>query len=389
MLRCVPERLSLQAWAAIVGGAAWLARVSEANLILNGANLSRNELRIAQLEADALAYDTRTSPFWRDMVRAALAASRDEDGSTLAEVLTDAANSEQERSTAVARRPVLVLKMARTGSTWLGNALRDEAGLCAFHNEVTNIPVVYRGLTTANESNCAELASYVRRSMQCRKSGVYGGITLNPFKFDVHNPLEPGSCWSRLHETLTALGPQVIILNRENVIAQAASDLKSIEIKALGLCGRPEDSWHLDRCGAEAQEHQISPDPAKFLTVVREKNATNNQLLSVGQTLAAGTEVPLQLTMEEMFDDGKHGLALPPRLLEYIGVTPAAEQRPAAAPFDLRSFIRRGARGRSSLRVTANPPREPVMRRVLANYGAVHEYFADHAPELLPLLTKA
>jgi len=400
MLRCLSDRYAFKACTAgIAVGALLLTGPSDAHSILTRSNLSRSELRNAQLEADALAPTARTSPWWRDVVSAALEHSwaqsnaeldSDLDERSSAEEQAERTDVEPEVPVEVSRRPVIVLKMARTGSTWLGHTLRDKAGLCEFHNEVTNIPVVYKGMATANESTCISLAAHVKRRMQCDTPGSFGGITLNPFKFDVHNPSEPGSCWPRLQMVLAKHRPQVIVLKRENVVAQVASELKSIEIQALGLCVKPEDSWHLDRCSAEAQSHLISPDPAKFLAVVREKNATLAAMMTLGQALVPAGESPLQVTMEEMLTDGGDGgLALPPKVLDYIGATPPVHtSKFSLASLGLPLLQATGARVKKLLKVRSYFRRGPAMTRVLANYNVVYTYFAEHAPDLLPLLTK-
>lgn len=391
------RRFRSGARAATIVLSAPLANPAQAHSIVGArATLASSaEFRIAQLEADALSPMLARSRWWAQVVQEAVQTALDHDvpGNHIfdEEDVSSAqfdSDMEDENASASAERPVVVLKMARTGSTWLGNSLRNVAGLCTFHNEVTNIPVIYRGIAAANDTSCKQLTSFVQSRMQCKKHGVFGGITLNPFKFDVHSPLEQGSCWDDLREAIVKLKPRVIVLRRANVVAQAASDMKSMEIRALGLCGKPEDSWHLDRCGSAAQQHLIAPDPAKFLAVVREKNGTEYRLRDVARTIVGAGEKPLQLTMEDMLQGDKR-LTLPDKVLKFLSVAGPNESHEVMT--DISSFsLARLRAGTLQLRrsfLQKFAPQPSAMKHVLANYEEVYDHFVEYAPELVPLLT--
>mmetsp|Transcript_53375 Transcript_53375/g.88627 ORF Transcript_53375/g.88627 Transcript_53375/m.88627 type:complete len:463 (+) Transcript_53375:130-1518(+) len=225
-----------------------------------------------------------------------------------------------------AERPLVVLKLARTGSTWLAEELSKTRLWCGIRGEALNAlgglygqeacsrgRALLRDVLTCHPSNC----------MRCDIEAPFAGVTLNIMKNGAF-----GECWRELAEELKQLDPaaMVVSLTRNNVVEQAASLLKS---QAAGdKCGTP---YHLENC-PWLQTLQISPDPSFFLKLALSLLEQSHLLRQEAEALAAHGDTAHHITFEEMLS----ARGLPPSLERALqgeqswGPTPSARSYKAA-----------------------------------------------------------
>jgi len=189
---------------------------------------------------------------------------------------------------ATASRPSILLKTARTGSSWLSGALNLSGSYCAFTPEATN-PIQKRygefeeGSDSCNQSlDLLSSMMYSSTNTHCQNHSTvgFGGYSLNPWK---HSNVKPNSatglsCMDHILKMWTHYKPRplVITLTRQNVVAQAISHLKSKHIKEAweGLVqlypGQPKGCgpFHLDQCSSEFGVVNLTILPKEFLNLV-------------------------------------------------------------------------------------------------------------------------
>ena len=258
------------------------------------------------------------------------------------------------------KRPIVILKLARSGSTWIGDKITETSPYHRVQNEVTNL---FKGQDVTDLTICNEVVQHVLGTL--RKEN---GITINPHKFGLNKKLRGTnySCWDKISKSLRKEEPFVLVWRRLNVVSQTASKLISEEIQRDGIC---PDAWHLEDC-QEGREHKISVQPAVFLYCVRDFQQQNMNLYKYAKQIGASGSI-YELTFEDLLAAGDdHELSNRPLDLIPREVSPRDDiTLTKALPF-----------GRSMQQG------EPFLKNRIVNFLAVKKYFMEHAPDLVEQL---
>lgn len=172
-------------------------------------------------------------------------------------------------------RPLIVLKLPRSGSSYLAEQMRESVTGNEFGVEVTN--------ELPESVNCSQVVAAVEAALLKSIQGTgIAGFTLNPFKF--HNT--GLRCGDQIAALVREHRGVIAVLERDNVVAQAASFLISTDVRRKRLlknlttpvgCGE----WHLDQCGHLPDyvvHHRISPVPLDFLKKVEDMVSLTREL---------------------------------------------------------------------------------------------------------------
>ena len=194
---------------------------------------------------------------------------------------------------ALCGRSLAILKLPRSGSSWLADQLKTSEEFCWFQAEVSN------DLKLNHTAACDEAA----RVPSCDGAT---GFTWNPFKFSS----KLATCNEQIREHIQN-SMAVAVLVRENFVAEAVSALVSEDINRTNLIQKhiekpPEgcDSWHLDKCGqdlpAPLKDPKISPDPQALMKKIQLEEKHINELKRVAADLS-GNVPAFVVTFERMF----------------------------------------------------------------------------------------
>lgn len=287
-----------------------------------------------------------------------------------------------------AQRPVIVLKQARAGSSWFGQALSATGGWCRVQNEVVNRhnPWCDKALKPTQEQ-CQMLGTMVTESFRCSSEGV-AGFTMSPFGFGCHNPKIPSSCWKVVKRAIEKARPFVVTLTRRNVVLQAASLIRSNEVLEDRLCADP---YHLELCSEDAAKHRAAPDPASLLEIAKKKQHEAKDLRRLAAEVAHDQQDVLHLTMEDLLEEDGH-LQLPKRVLRKLGVE---DPRSGKGMWLLYEGATSGTAPEavdawaSAMRINGESPLHegggnggvPKLKTYVQNYFEIEQYFEAHASE--------
>jgi len=270
-----------------------------------------------------------------------------------------------------ASRPLVVLKIARTGSSWLGHALQETGAWCRIVDEVTNHVVSDEIAADGNpnKTTCDALTKIILNATRCPMDDPrFGGFTLNPLKFMMHRSSNPTSCWPEIRQALSSLNPYVVVLSRRNTVQQAASKLKSKAIIEQRSCNTP---WHLENCTEDLQAMRIRIEPSLLAETAAEYILERDEVSEAAVGMTPEGSPPLNLTYEEMLNE-EHLLYIPDRLRIFLGLPlgqHAGNVSLVASKLDIGS--------------------SPRLAGTLDNFEEVYEYFRENHSSLVPLLTEA
>ena len=269
---------------------------------------------------------------------------------------SDASSSNSSLGQLLGKRPIVILKLARSGSSWIGDKITDTSPHHRVKNEVTN---PFKGQEI--KDICNEAVQHVHQTLLKKN-----GITINPNKFGFTNKL-PGtnySCWDKISISLKKEEPFVLVWMRQNVVAQVVSALISQEINRDGICPHP---FHLEDC-PEGREHKISVQPAVFLQKCRKLQHKYMKLYEYARQIGTSGSIH-ELTFEDLMAAGDgHGLSNRP--LDLI-------PRQVPSSNNDTKLV--------SLPVLQQGGKPHLMTR-LVNFQAVKEYLMKHAPDLVDQL---
>ena len=203
-------------------------------------------------------------------------------------------------------RPLVVVKLPRTGSTWLASILNSSGLYCGFHAEASNFLRYreggYERGKWLTQSECAQVNSTFEEILRCSgtqsdamRSGMYGGFSLNPIKFG----LVRSQCWPGTVRTLRKRRPAIWVLTRENAAAQAASELVSMSVSSQHLCATP---WQLRLCPDMPMPHRVAPSPADFVARTLSVVSQTRMLLQYARQLVTPGDQLLHLIFEQLMD---------------------------------------------------------------------------------------
>lgn len=175
-------------------------------------------------------------------------------------------------------RPLIVLKLARSGSSYFAQQIRESVTGNQFGVEVTDC--------MQSTDNCTEVVATVEAALlkSIRGPGI-SGFTLNPFKYH--------DAGSRCGDGIAALVRDhrgvVAVLERDNVLAQTTSFLISSDMRKKHVLENLTNSarcdpYHLYRCENlpdSLAHYHISPDPHDFVKDVQDKVSLTRSLKSL------------------------------------------------------------------------------------------------------------
>lgn len=177
-------------------------------------------------------------------------------------------------------RPLIVLKLPRSGSSYFAAQVRDSVSGNEFGVEVTNV--------LPDAANCSQVFATVEAALLKSIEGTgIAGFTLNPFKFN-----NAGTrCGGEIAALVRDHRAVIAVLERDNVVAQAASFLISTDVRNKHLlknltkpagCGE----WHLEQCGSLPDyivHHRVSLDPRNFVKKVQDMVSLTRELKQVAE----------------------------------------------------------------------------------------------------------
>ena len=325
-----------------------------------------------------------------------------------------------------AQRGLVVLKLARTGSTWLIEVLRASGAFCEAREEVTNN--VFNPQTTDDNmkvpGSCTEAGEAIRDTLRCRRveglpEGMRAALSINPLKFNESIDLVMKMAGQRFlsmpprnqtllqrarteaarsaaldvmtesgHENMTCRDeevgamqdafpepPLLVTLVRNNWVQQGASHIFARDLKKLvrPTCNTFHVNPHI--CNETEMEMASQPipfDPAELLEFAQVYEVCSSAVRKIGREIAdqLGTEL-FHMATEDMLDAGGNtSFALPPRLVEFLGL-----------PQD-KSYDSDEVAGRDE-KVNKNPhevgEQEAKLRGTIENFHEVRAYFEKHA----------
>jgi len=255
-------------------------------------------------------------------------------------------------------RPIVILKLDRSGSTWVADKITETSPHHRVEKEVTN---PFKGFEI--KDICNEAVQHVHHTLLEEK-----GITIKPNKFGFDNKL-PGtnySCWDKISNSLKKEDPFVLVWRRQNVVAQVVSAMISHEIKNDGICPHP---FHLEDC-PEGRERKISVQPADFLHKCREFQQKNTKLYEYARQIGTPGSI-YELTFEDLMAAGDgHGLSNRPLdLIPRQVPSTSSNEDSKLVPLPV---LHQGGK--------------PNLMTPLVNFQAVKEYLMEHAPDLVEQL---
>jgi len=267
-----------------------------------------------------------------------------------------------------------VLKLARTGSTWLSTELGKTALYCGVRPELLN---ALGGLNS--QQQCSKAVTLLKEQFQCHPgqcsrcdiAAPFAAATLSLIKNGGYQTREGslGECWSTtLVNEISHLqpAPVVISLTRANVVAQAASLLKS----QSSACATP---YHLENCPG-LKDVKISPEPSELLALATRLQEQSQLQRREAENIVAAThrkgESAIHMSFEQMVAAG----GIPPSLLRRISPLDAdgtVVNISYAAATNGGGGGDSGGGGGSKIQPT------------LANFEACVEYFRTSAPQAM------
>ena len=254
-------------------------------------------------------------------------------------------------------RPIVILKLDRSGSSWLGDKITETSPHHRVELEVTN---PFKLVQDIIKDICNEAVRHVHHILL-----KGNGITIKPNKFGFDNKL-PGknySCWDKISNSLKKEDPFVLVWRRQNIVAQVVFTLISHEIENDGIC---PDPWHLEDC-PEGRERKISVQPADFLHKCRDFQQKYMKLYEYARQIGTPGSI-YELTFEDLMAAGDgHGLSGRP--LDLI-----PRQVPSSNE-DTMPVLQQGGK--------------PHLMTRLVNFQAVKEYLMEHAPDLVEQLMES
>ena len=292
--------------------------------------------------------------------------------------------------------PLFILKQPRTGSSWLGNHLKDLGSYYAVSIEANDAATKKYGNhfhdnhghdnQHALHAYCEEVTDHVMSvlmgatsrdhfTMLSNKDAPWGAVGLFPFNGGDLNLKQNGKvdwrCLAKIEKRIKRsikkgemVAPRLVVLTRRNVVSQGLSSAKAKDMEAKHKCSHPYTERD-DEC-TERFWYKWKQDPADLLDLVQEKVNEAQGLRVVAQRLKKswGLHSVNYVQFEDMLNQAEgHGLALTHQLTKLIG---AKHENGATAKKDRLNKVAKH-RGMS--------PREQ-----LKNYREVLAYFEENAP---------
>ena len=275
------------------------------------------------------------------------------------------------------RAPLVVLKLARTGSTFLAAEI-DRTGCGVGEREVSNdIGDALANYTMEGKlrlqkegwppDKCARLVRHSADVLGGGNATHLAFYTLNPFKYGLSVAPRGGgpSCWDVLASSLAAMRPQPMVMSlvRDNAVATALSQTRARWVLSTGGCdGTAGTPWRESKC---ASVHKPMPlrNSVELVKMARRAMRQAALLRDVSNALAERLSHPCyRCSYEELLAAG-HGrqLSLPPPVRRLLGLQPA----PALAA--------------SRSNGVAGPPRSEMV----IGFSTLRSYVAAEAPDLL------
>lgn len=318
------------------------------------------------------------------------------------------------------QRPIVVLKMARTGSTWFRDQLLATRFWPYVRAEASNDHDWCRHHISPTPGKCEKLISDVMAYMEPSA----GGVTLNPFKFDCTTP-HVGGCFEGLWKNLSQAKPIVVVLVRKNTVLQAAARLRAQGIEKAGLCRL---GFHLEHCPAEAVNFRVRAEPRLLLQQAKTNRVQSESLAEIGRRLTPPHTRIMRVHTEDFFNYKTGTFNVPHRVWEFLApnesttpwmqseATPiirgVAEKKghkgvDANASTMLMSNLQtmldsvhqavdfavgidrtlERLRARSKAAADSEAPAEPaLLRNYISNFKEVRHYFKKYAPGMLPMV---
>mmetsp|Transcript_84730 Transcript_84730/g.159677 ORF Transcript_84730/g.159677 Transcript_84730/m.159677 type:complete len:1370 (-) Transcript_84730:28-4137(-) len=268
------------------------------------------------------------------------------------------------------QQPLIILKSARTGSSWLVEALRNTGSFREVIPEVENKVCPGRPSSQSEFEYCEKAITEMLQHLACKEHRC-GAFSLSALKPMSTGCLKP--CWQHMTASLQQLNPMVVVLRRHNVVAMAASHLKSTEVKNRNLCETP---FHLENCSLQVQMSKISPKPEELLEEARSIATRQAQMDDLREDFLPSGGRSLDIFFEDfMTSDGPH---FPSNLSSFLQL-PAA----AIAQIDTNEMLHQGTKHAEV------EEGQPKLTTILANFEVVRSYFEEHAPELVSFLMAA
>ena len=258
-------------------------------------------------------------------------------------------------SLVASRRPLLILKRARSGSSWLANTF-------GLKSEVTNryVPLDRFGNKTKLETCHAAIERVVEGLNK-------GGVTMIPDRDGFASTIEgtTTSCWNILVARVNDedVQPTVVVWTRENNVAQAISKLFSLRIKEKNFC---RDPWHLEDCD-ESKAFKIDIDPGQLVQYNDKMREQNERL----KTFAMSFGNPYYTASYEEFLDFSSG----------------GHPKLTASPWGVP--IRNCAASKCeewSVKMPSGSRRVAYAKQKVSNFDEVADYIESKHVDLLPLL---
>lgn len=213
--------------------------------------------------------------------------------------------------------PLIVLKEARCGSTWLGDELSNTNHWCHFTSEVALKDILK---AHKHEGKVAALRKGVEQALNCTKPSVipYGAFT-------IHDSGSTVSALELLKECQDILElyppPHVITLIRMNVIAAAVSNLKS---KSLIRENGSHCAFHQSNCPEMiGVRFHVAVDA--LLKEARDRELENEMVIRLANELFRKRHSSFHmLTYEDLTIS--NGLAIPKSIREFFSLPSVPEQ---------------------------------------------------------------
>jgi len=255
------------------------------------------------------------------------------------------------------QRPLIVWKLGRTGSSYLAEQLESSNDVCYFVPELTN---------HLNHSNCAEIAEAADAVLSCNFPGDVSGFSLNPFKFS-----SLSSCADEIMNVTERRQPAVVVLTRNNVVAQRVSSeiskLSSLRAQESGLdfkdygvgCG-PYHRYRCDDLPVEYAQPILNVRPEEFVESVKDQIEQNDRLLKFVESWF-GEEKVFQLAFEDLIRVTSLNMTIASWLNRNVLCNCECDRLPPVEQFE-----------------SSTP-----LQAKLENYDEVHAYVAENAPEFL------
>lgn len=253
-----------------------------------------------------------------------------------------------------------MFKHARSGSSFLAEALQTANYTCHFRTELTDL---------LDHSNCSEMIQMIDKELYCDNLKLLGGYSVNPFKFR-----QERKCIDEMRAAVLRNNAAVVVLTRDNFVAQTISDQISHDIARLAKqrhlafrdFGQNCDPFHLYRCvnlPYEFTHHKLTLSPDSFVKRAQKKKRENNRLLD-GVLTWFGKDEVFHIRFEQIITFPHHNMTLPTWILKCGICRCECDEVPVSVSFGSRK----------------------PLREKIENYDEVREHVANTAPELLPLL---